>query len=397
MAKSSRREERRTERKERRRAGSARRDAAMKSKGRTTIKIPDGVKLFAPEDKKYRLDIVPYEVGKGNPHADEGDWYYERTFFTHRIGADNRYVVCPAKTWGKPCPVCEELARVMRDPDSTEEEEKSLKPSQRQLWLVRNRDDEDAGVQLFESSWYLFGRIVDELRQDADDDEEHITQFDDHEAGAILHVKFSKNPPYGLQCLSVEFRPRPNGLPEDLLEHGICLDDLLVETPYDQIKKILFQIPEEDSEDKEEKKPSKKEAPAKKKPPKKVVEEDDDEPEDDDSILTADSKGIKKGSNVEYEGEEMVVTRISGDGTSLTLKDSDDEVYKAVAVDEVTLLPDTDDDEPEEAPKAPAKKRGRPPKKVVEPVVEEPEDDDEPDDDDPEDDDDDWDFDDDNE
>ena len=400
------------ERKERKRAGSSKRDKVLTSGGKNTIRIPDGVTLFRPVDKSYRLDFLLYEVGKGNKCADPGEWYYERTFYTHRIGVDNRYVVCPSHTFGKPCPVCEELARTKKDPDATEEEEKSLRVSQRQLFLVRDRDEPEKGVQIFEHSYFQFGRTLDECRNDSDEDQDYISNFDDPEGGACLRIKFRKNAPYGVEVSNIEFRPRPNGIDDELLEHGICLDEILVETSYKEIENILFQTVEgdDDSEDeedeKEEKKPTTKgrgrpkgstKKPVEEKPKKKKpVVEDDEEDDEEDEVSPAKKAGLNVGMAVEYEGMEMEIVKISGDGTSLTLQDEDEDLYKAVAVDEVKVIINNDeaeddeipfdDDEEEEEP--PKKKRGRPKgstKKPVsskkKPVVEEEEEDEEDEDD----------------
>ena len=264
---------------ERRRAGSGRRDNVMKRGGSTMFKIPDGMNLFIPKDKTYRFDFVLYEVGEGNPCADPGEWYYERTFYAHpRIGVDERWVVCPAQTAGKPCPICEDRARLARQSDQDEDHKKlvkDLRPKNRQLWLLRDRDEEDKGVQIFEFSNWKFGRLLDELRQDADDDELHVIDFDDDKAGAIVKVKFSDTGEYGVEARSMEFRPRPKGLPEELLDHGVCLDDLFIIHSYDELKAMYFQI--DDDDDEPEEKPQRSRG--KKKP---EPESDDDSDDDDD-------------------------------------------------------------------------------------------------------------------
>ena len=413
----------RTARKERKRAGIGKLLKSLNSGGKNTIRIPDGVTLFRPVDKSYRLDFILYEVGEGNKNADPGSWYFERTFYTHRIGVDNRYVVCPTYTFGKPCPVCEELAKIKKDPDATDEEEKSLRASKRQLFLVVDRDEPEKGVQIFEHSYHQFGRTLIECLNEADDDEEHISNFDDPEGGSCLRVKFRKNAPFGIEVSNIEFRPRPNGIDDSLLDHGICLDDAIVETPYKEIEKILFQTVEGDDEDGdeetevEEKKPvtkgrgrpkgSTSKAPVEKPKKKKVVVEEDDEDDEDDeeeAVNPAKKAGLNVGMAVEYEGMEMEIVKISGDGTSLTLQDEDEDLYKAVGCDEVKIIKNDEDADEDGIPfeddedEPPKKKRGRPAKKPVakkevskkkKPVVEE--DDDEVEDD--EDDDEEWDAD----
>jgi len=405
----------RREERDRKRAGSGRRDSQHKSGGDwTTITIPDGVTMFQPKEGTYRLDIIPYKVGKGNPYADEGLWYYERTFFNHRgIGPNNDSYVCAAKTANGRCPVCDYRAKLARDPDSDEKLIDSLKPKERQLWLVYDHKDADKGVQLWEVSHHLFGKLLDKLRKGAEDDEDHVRNFDDPEAGATLKVTFSEESSgkYSfIEAVGIEFKPRPNGLDSELLDHGICLDEVVKILPYDKVKAILLQTDDEsdsDDDDDDEPAPKKPKAkpkkddwddddedePAPKKKPKKVVSKDEDEDEDEDEpapkkkpkrtsppddTTTADEKGLEEGMMVKTEGWGICeITRISQDGTSLTLKDEDDELHKAVGVDDVELIktkkkPATKDDDDDEDDDEPAPKKS---KKSVEDDDDEEEDD----------------------
>jgi hypothetical protein len=312
------------------RAGSKKRDKVIKSGGKTTINIPDGVELFIPKEKSFRLDVILYEAGEGNPCCEPGEWYYERTYYTHRVGPDNKYMVCPAKTAGKPCPVCEERARIAKDPDGDEDQLKDLRPSQRQLWLVRDRDDEDAGVKLFDFSFWNFGRNLDDLRKEADDDEEHISDFDDPDAGAILRVKFRESSGYGLEAFAIDFRPRPKGIDPELMNHGICLDDILVIPEYDALKNLFFQIDEEEEEEEE---------PKEKKRRSRKKKEEKEEEEEPTKVATADEKDIEEGSVVTHEEHgKCEVVRISRDGTSLILEDEEGDKHRAIGVDEVELV-----------------------------------------------------------
>lgn len=356
---------------ERRRAGSHKRDQKHRPGGDfNSFKLPDNVKLFQPDAKPYRIDIVEYKVGEGNPYADPGEWYYERTYWVHRsVGVENSTFVCPMKTAGKSCPICEEQARLARDPDGDEDEIRAMRPKERQLWLVRDRDDADAGVQVWDFSNFNFGALLDDLRKEADEDEKHIIDFSDPDGGSYLKVKFKKESGGGysyLKALSIDFKPRPNGLEEELMEHGICLDDILIVPEYDVLKSKFFELEGlegDDGDDEEQPKTKKK---TKKK--RRVVEEeeeldeelDEDEPDAEEEPETrakgkrkkatpkAEDAGITKGCKVEHEEfGTCAVTRISGDGTSLTLEDEDGDKHKAVGVDEVELVEEEEGEDDE--------------------------------------------------
>src|SRR5438128_12162159 len=78
----------------------------------TYLRLPKGTSLYQPKAGSALLDILPYEVAKGsevaggNPHAEKGLLYWERTFHVHRnIGPNSEAFVCLAKTLKKKCPV----------------------------------------------------------------------------------------------------------------------------------------------------------------------------------------------------------------------------------------------------------------------------------------------------
>jgi len=365
---------------ERRRAGSTTRDAKHRAGGDwSTLLIPQGVDVWQPKAGTKRIDIIPFEVGEGNPYAEQGTWYYERTYWIHRgIGPNNESFVCPAKTSKKPCPVCEARAKMARDPETDKEVLKQMRPKERQCFLVFDHDEEEKGVQLWDFSWYNFGRLLDDYRKDADEDERHINDFDDFEAGATLRIGFreeSMGSNTYLEAYKIDFKPRRNGLDAELLEHGICLDEIIKVPSYEQLKKAFYQ--EEDDEEEETSTPKKK-VPPKRKPP-------DDTP-------TAEDAGLEEGDQVKHRKFGVCeIVRISSDGTSLTLEDSDGESHKAIGVDEVKKVtkskaveePEDDEEEEEQAPKKKTTKKA--PAKKAPPVEEDDEDDDveEEEDDDP--------------
>jgi len=323
-------------RQERRRAGSTKRDALRRSGGDwTTLRVPENVEIFQPEAKKYELSIVLYKAGDDNPYADSGAWYYERTFWAHRgVGPNNKFRLCLAKTSDKPCPICELMVKMQRDSDCDKDVVKAMRPSERQLWLVFDHAEPDKGVQLWEISYYAFGRLLEDRRTNADEDEEYMREFDDPKSGSRLRVTFAKEPIPGggsfLKATAIDFKPRRNGLDDSLLDHGICLDDLLVYPDYNELKKE-FLMEFEELDDPDDVKPEEK--PKKTKSAKRAP-------------LSADGVDLEDGMLVRYEDDVYEITRISSDGTSLTLEPKDGgDKWKGIDPDEVTVVEEDDDDE----------------------------------------------------
>ena len=165
----------------------------------TAIKLPTGASMIQIKKKETRrFDIIPYRLSKRSADfthnfADPGKLYFERTFFIHRgIGPNNSYYTCPARTYGKPCPICEERARAAKDPDG-EEAVKALKVSERQLWNVIDLDDKEKGIQILEFPYWNFGKLLDEKIENADDEDKEVyEQFADPKKGLSLRIGVTK-------------------------------------------------------------------------------------------------------------------------------------------------------------------------------------------------------------
>ncbi len=340
--------------------------------------IPDGVGL-ARVDKEgpRRFDVLSYRAGKGNPNAEPGELHCERSYWVHYIGPDNRRYVCPLKTVGRRCPICEHRVEIARDPDGDQDLMKRLYPSQRQLWLVYDLNDDEAGLQLLDYSYHMFGKQVKAEIDNSEEDDE-FEYFADLEDGLTIRVGFTENKPYGFAATSVNFKRRAKQYEDSLSDELPCLDDLIKVESYDKLKSIYYQIDEATEEDDSE-------------------GGDDQEPGGDREFryeTTAEGRGLKEGMEVEVvvdheEWGPCTIKGISKDGTSLILEDDDGDVHRGIGCDEVEKTEpvetkpaktepkpseddDPDDDEKEEK-KPPKKKKTTKKKSAKKPSKEEEE------------------------
>lgn len=268
----------------RERKKSAARRAAEKRQegfGRTSLKVPKGAQFLKVEEGVKRLNVIPYEAGPGNPNCDEGELYFERTFYTHRIGPNNDAYVCPAKTVGKKCPVCEAAQKLRSSDDADDEELKALKPKERQLFNVVDLKEPEKGVQLLEFSYHCFGRQLNEEILADEDGEDGVDAFYmPDETGMTLKVAFKKQSGGGysfLEATSINFKPRAP-LDEETVAAAHNLDSLIEVLPYDKLKAIFLQESDDDGDDDDDTPAPPK---GKGKRPAPADDEDDDEDEDD--------------------------------------------------------------------------------------------------------------------
>ena len=346
----------------------------------TVVKLPDGVDSFRPKKAgSYRLEIVPYEVptnpvGGQNPNAEPGELWYERTFFVHRgIGVDENSYVCPSKTAGKTCPICEYRRELMRSKDGDEDMIKALAPKQRQLWNVYDHADADKGVQIWEVSFHLFGKQLKAAIANADEDD-GWEYFADPEDGMTLRVGLGEKSFAGntfLECETVNFKARREPLSDEILDAAQPLDNLLILLPYEKLKSIFLQ--EEGYDPAPEGTPSQKEVdedfalknddePPPKKRKSKPTESEKPVEKPKPKAKTAEQLGISKGDEVLYKGRGgWVVVKISADGMKLNLLDEDDEMVKDVPAEGVEKPADAEKSvEKEPEVEHPKKSKGKP-------------------------------------
>ena len=250
----------------------------------TAFKIPNGMRLYAYKPGKLLFDLLPYVVGEGNPAADPGTLHYERTYYTHRgIGPNNTSYCCLARNWKKKCPVCEELARLARDPENSEADAKAIKAKmakERQLMLLKEPKEP---VALFDVSYHLFGKKL-QATLDLADRGDPCKRFYHLTKGMSLRVvaaKASMGQNSFAEAEVIQFVERQRQYKEEILDKLPCLDDLLIQVPYKELKDIFMSgsvLTEEGDDDDEEPKKKRKGGAAS----RRRDRDDEDEDEDDD-------------------------------------------------------------------------------------------------------------------
>lgn len=345
--------------KQKRRVVSAKRycDEHKTGFSRESINIPEGAPMFLPKEKGiYRIDIIPYVVGKGNRFADEGELHYERTYFTHRgLGDSKDSYTCLKMTFGINCPICDYRSEMANDSDGDPNVVKNLKPKERQLWNIIDLADRDKGIQIWEVSHFCFGKHLIEKIKMADEGDGYDT-FADLEQGLTLKIGATEESIGGtgkfLVFGNIEFKSRVIPYDDSMADKAFCLDELPKNVPYAQLKKKFQQEPE-DKEDLDEddnaspkSKDDKDDEPKSEKKSEKKVEKDSDDP-------SAEDLGIEQGMKVRHKEHGICeVVHVSSDGTSLRLMDEDGEKHTSVAPSECKVIKEEkskvedDDDEP---------------------------------------------------
>ena len=292
-------------------------------------KVDGDVTFFSPSEGKNRINIIPYIIKtKNHPLVRSGDMEigdndYVMDVYVHRgVGASEGSVICLKETYGKPCPICEQMALLRKQ--GKNDEAGDLKPSRRCFYNVENTK-EPGKLQVFETSHYLFEKeLIDEAR---DDEEGGFIDFADPVNGKEIKFranKVKKNKFEFTEYKSFSFEDRDESVSDELLESAISFDEIMTVPSYEEVEKMFYGT-DDDDDDEEEKSVKKskseddedEEQEEKPKKSKKPVDDDEDEEEekpskksksksneDDDWDDDEDEKPVKKSKKSSKDDED---------------------------------------------------------------------------------------------
>jgi hypothetical protein len=265
------------------------------------LKDKDGdkveVKFFKPVEGKNRINIIPYRI-KTKQHplvragsSGVGDLDYVMDFWQHpAIGSAQENIVCPKKTFGKPCPICD--LRAEAKAKGNKEDQDALRPKRRVVYNVIDVNKPERGLQVFDVSHYLFEKeLIEEARASGEDGD--IVDFADIEVGKVVLFRGSmesigKGNDY-LEFKGFKFIDRDEPLDDSVIDSAVSFDEIMRVHSADEIDKILNGVEDEEAEDEREKKDKRKDDDER---PARKAKDDDDEPpkksktrdEDDDDV-----------------------------------------------------------------------------------------------------------------
>lgn len=321
----SRRDDRRSER--RYVGGGRRRELAHRGFQSKSIRLPEGFNLFKVEKEgTKRLDFFCYLVGEGNPYAEPGEMFYERTFHTHRgVGPNNDTFCCLSRTAGKRCPICEHRSQLERE-GADKDTIKNLRPKERQLYILKDLEDAERGYQIWDVSFYLFGECLDKRLKRVNNDPS-LSFWDDfaHPShGSTLVVDFEEKSYAGqafYNATAIDFVKRRADYDEDkVLSEVPCLDELVIIPSYKELKAAYYyEELDDEAEESEETHSHARDAYEDEAPRRSRREEREEARRLEDGIDEAFERGRKPA------GKREETTRIEHD--DVPFDDSDDEEW----------------------------------------------------------------------
>ncbi len=227
--------------------------------------LPEDAQFWNCGKGDHLIDIIPYEAGDHDPDPDtkKGDPTYVLDIFVHGgIGVNEDQVICPARTFKLPCPICEHQKELRAEEDYDEDLVKSLNPVRRVIYNIVCYDtdkDEDKGVQIWTVAHWHFEKFLTSLARNSRTGE--LETFADLDEGKSIAFEREGTGFKNTSYIGHKFEDRPEPISEEIEKQAFCLDELIEIKSYDEIYKLYWQedAPEaEEEEQKEEKTSSRK-------------------------------------------------------------------------------------------------------------------------------------------
>lgn len=273
------------------------------------------IKFYKVKEGKNRINIVPYIIKtKNHPLVKSGDYKigdpdYLMDVYIHRyIGPTQSDIICPKRTYNKPCPICEQADKARAE--GKEKEFSSLRARRTVYYNVIDARNPDEGLQVFAVSHYLFEKeLIDEARNASDNGE--IIDFPDINDGMEISFRAAKavlNKQEFFEYKSFAFVPRDEPLDEDLVDQAVSFDDIMKLYSYEEIEKMLYGGTEEDEEDEssnsEEEEEEEDEGDSDEEEEEENEEEDEDSDEEEEDEEDDEEEDDEEEDDEEEESEE---------------------------------------------------------------------------------------------
>jgi len=199
---------------------------------------------WRPQEGNNRIRLTPY------PH---GDVPFIEYYYHYNLSGDKKPVLCPKRTFGKECPVCDFVATLWKGGSDDEKLAKQLNAKLRIHSPIIDREKEEDGIQLFSYGSQLYEKLLETM---LDPDYGDIA---DPENGRDVTVKYepaSKGQPFP----KTDIMPKPKVTPmleageeawTEMLEKCPNITDLVPEPTVEELEGMLRALAGGDSEDEE--------------------------------------------------------------------------------------------------------------------------------------------------
>jgi hypothetical protein len=214
-------------------------------------KLPKTVNFWKCTEGGHTIDFIPFIAGPSMPKVSgggvkEGEFAWLIDVWIHRnVGVLDAPYVCPTRTNGLPCPICEHLNQ-NRDSYS-KEDFGAMKAKRRTLYLIwshDNSDEEAKGIQLWDvAHWFMENNLKEIAERPKGGGT--VPYFDPDVGKNVLFTRRGAGAG-NTQFLGHRFDDRETPIPDKVLDQSFDLDRAIKYATYDEINKAFYGATDED-------------------------------------------------------------------------------------------------------------------------------------------------------
>jgi len=308
------------------------------------------------KEDPHMLDIIPFKAGKKFPQVDEkhpiskGDTVYVLESFVHtNVGPGKEMIVCPAKNYSLPCPICEYVEKRLSK-GATWDDIKNIAAKRRcayNVWVHDSKKEERKGVQIWEASHRFSEKGIQPQAKNPKTGGSIPFAHPSKDIGRMLSFEVDDDTYFTIH--GHKLNQRDEDIPEEIMEGAFRLDKYLNLLDYEEIlEKFKSAEDDEDEEDDDDEKPKRK------------SREDDDDEEDEEDEDEKPRRKKKAKDDDDEEDDEPIKKKKKRRSKDEDDEDEDDEPPKKKKKKSKDDDEDEEDEEDEDEPiKKKKKKRSR--------------------------------------
>ena len=203
---------------------------------------------------EHELDILAWEVGtqyptKNYPNVKPGSLAYVLDLWVHyNIGPTQDSYVCPAMNYGQPCPVCEHVNELRKREVPDDKLIDSIKAKRRSIYIVWVHDsdkEEKLGPQVWDVAHFFMEKELSERAKKPRGG--GYIAFADPDDGKTVFFKRKGMGQTNTEYIGHQFLDREEKLPDEIVDHGISLDETIHIPSYSELYKAHWGKDPEDS------------------------------------------------------------------------------------------------------------------------------------------------------
>ncbi len=215
---------------------------------RSIFKDGTGAVIWKCIGGDHMVDIIPYKAGRFDPDKNlkPGDYTYVLIAWVHYgIGVNQDAFICPAKNYNKPCPICEDREKLRKEENFDEDLIKSLTPKKRSIYNIvvyDNEKEQAKGVQIWDVAHWFMERLITPLAKAPSRGSKTVPfiPFTDPDEGKSISFERQGTGADNTSFIGHKFVDREYIIEEVILAQAKCLDELIIQTPYDELRAAYF-------------------------------------------------------------------------------------------------------------------------------------------------------------